>query len=187
VCKQDYAARAPELLIFVADQYRNGRIAQDKGSTEACPMDMDRFFSAFTDACLMAQNVVNAAESMGYGTIMFGSILNDPEKICEVLKLPELTFPVLGLGLGIPAQDPQLKHRMGMEFRIFENNYKSFDNYVDFLKSFDEEMTTYYDLRDANKRVDSFTDQVVQRLKHVIPKRQQILDIIRKQGFDLKV
>lgn len=187
ICKQDYVARAPELLIFIVDQYRNYQIAKEKNCIEESAKDMDRFFSAFTDACITAQNVVNAAESMDLGTVFLGSILNDSEKICEILNLPELTFPVVGLGFGYPNQDPQLKPRMDMRFRVFENNYITFDNYLDEIKEYDKEMSTYYDLRDANKRVDCFSDQVVSRLTNVIPKRQKMLNIIGKQGFDLKL
>ncbi|NLY44089.1 MAG: NADPH-dependent oxidoreductase [Clostridiaceae bacterium] len=187
ICNQEYAARAPELLIFIVDQYRNYQIAKEKNCFEEAAKDMDRFFQAFTDACITAQNVVVAAESMGLGTVYFGSILNDSEKICEILKLPELTFPVVGLGLGYPNQNPQLKPRMEMRLRVFENTYTIFENYLDEIKDYDEEMCTYYDLRDANRRVDTFSNQVVSKLKNSIPKRQEILNIISKQGFDLKI
>jgi len=187
ICRQEYVARAPELLIFIADQYRNSQIAREKGFFAENAKDIDWFFSAFTDACLMAQNIVVAAESMGLGTVYLGSILNDPEKICELLKLPELTFPVIGLGLGYPNQNPQLKPRMDMKLRVFENTYTSFESYLDKIKEYDEEMRTYYDLRDSNKRVDSFSNQVVSRFKQSIPERREMLNAIRKQGFDLKI
>lgn len=109
-----------------------------------------------------------------------GSILNDSEKICELLKLPELTFPVIGLGLGYPNQNPQLKPRMEMRLRVFES-------YLEEIKEYDKEMRTYYDLRDPDRPVDSFSDQVVVRLKQCNPKRQEILNVIRKQGFDLMI
>lgn len=187
ICKQEYVARAPELLIFIVDQYRNHRIAKEKNCDEESARDMDRFFSGFTDACIMAQNVVNAAESMDLGTVYLGSILNDAEKLCEILKLPELTFPVVGLGIGYPNQNPQLKPRMDMSLRVFENSYSTFDSYLDEIEEYDKEMRTYYDLREANKRVDSFSDQVVSRLINVNPKRQEIVSIISKQGFDIKI
>lgn len=187
VCRQEYAARAPELLIFVADQYRNLRIAGEKGCNDPSARDMDRFFQAYTDACLTAQNIVNAAESMNLGAVFFGSILNDAEKIIEILNLPELTMPVVGLGLGSPNQNPQLKPRMGMDLRLFENTYKSFDSYLEEIKDYDKEMQTYYDLREANKRVDSFSDQVVTKLKNLIPKRSEMVNIMKKQGFDLNL
>lgn len=187
VCKQEYVARAPELLIFVADQYRNYKIAEEKDCSEPSARDMDRFFQAFTDACLTAQNIVNAAESVDLGAVYLGSILNDAEKIIEILNLPELTMPVVGLGLGYPDQSPQLKPRMEMELRLFENTYKKFDDYMQEIKEYDQEMQTYYDLRDANKRVDCFSDQVVSKLKNLIPKRSEMLNIMRKQGFDLNL
>ena len=185
VCKQEYVARAPELLILVADQYRNYKIAEGKECHEPSARNIDGFFSAFTDACITTQNIVNAAESMGLGAVYLGSILNDAEKIIEILNLPELTMPVVGLGLGYPNQNPQLKPRMEMELRLFENTYKKFDNYLEEIKEYDIEMQTYYDLRDANNRVDCFSDQVVKKLKNPIPKRSEMLNIMHKQGFDL--
>ncbi|SHD75716.1 nitroreductase family protein [Schnuerera ultunensis] len=74
---------------------------------------------------------------------------------------------------------------MDMKYRVFENKYIIFDDYLGELKDYDEEMSTYYDLRDANRRVDSFSNQVVAKLNNVNPKRQEILNIINKMGFDL--
>lgn len=187
ICNQEYVARVTELLIFIVDQYRNNQIAKEKNCFVETAGDMDRFFAAFTDACIMAQNIVIAAESMGLGTVYLGSILNDSERICELLKLPKLTFPVIGLGLGYPNQNPQIKPRMEMKLRFFENTYKVFESYLDQLEEYDKEMRTYYDLREPGKRADSFSNQVVTRLNQRIPKRQEILNVIRKQGFDLKI
>lgn len=183
VCKQEYVADAPELLIFLVDQFRNAQIAQEKGGDATNASDMDRFFQGFTDATIAAQNVVNAAESLELGTVYLGSILNDSEKICELLKLPKLTFPAVGLGIGYPNQNPQLKPRMDNRYKVFENEYMIFDQYVEELQQYDEEMSNYYDLRNANQRVDSFTDQVVQKYNISLPNRRDILKVIAKQGF----
>lgn len=183
VCKQEYVARIPELLIFVADQYRNDQIAKEKKCLAHYGSDMDRFFQSFTDACISAQNVVNAAESMHLGTMYLGSILNDSGKICKILNLPKLTFPVVGLGIGYPNQNPQIKPRFDNKLRVFENSYTCFENYLDEVKAYDEEMQTYYDMRNANQKVDSFSDQVVAKLSSKNPKRQEILSVIHEQGF----
>ncbi len=186
VCNQEYVGRAPELLIFVVDQFRNDSIAKEKGAKTENAADMDRFFQGFTDACLALQNVVNAAEAMDLGVVYLGSILNDAARICKILKLPKLTFPVLGLGIGYPNQDPQLKPRFENRLRVFENSYRIFDNYLEEIKDYDQEMTTYYDLRDANRRVDCFSDQVVTRLNISMPNRQEILKVIHRQGFKIQ-
>ena len=186
VCNQEYVGRVPELLIFVVDQFRNNSIAKEKGAETENAADMDRFFQGFTDACLALQNVANAAEAMGLGVMYLGSILNDSARICELLKLPELTFPVLGLGIGYPNQNPQLKPRFENRLRVFENGYRVFENYLEEIKDYDREMTSYYDLRNANRRVDSFSDQVVAKLNISMPNRQGMLKVIEQQGFKVQ-
>ena len=87
VCKQKYVARMPELFIFIADAYRNYRIAQAQGLDNEAARDSDRFFQGWTDACLAAQNMVDAAEISGFGTVFLGSIWNDAPK---TIPLPDL-------------------------------------------------------------------------------------------------
>lgn len=187
ICKQEYVGRMPQVWVFIVDQYRNRQIAKEKGCNEDSGNDMDRFFQGFTDACLMAQNVDNAAKSLKLGTVYLGSILNDSERVIKLLNLPMYTFPVLGLGFGYPDQEPQLKPRMDMELRMFENSYVCFENYTEILKEYDAMMQTYYDLRQANQRVDSFSNQVVSKLTSVNPVRQRMMNTIVRQGFDLKM
>lgn len=187
VCQQEYVIRTPILLIFLVDNYRNHQIAVEQGLDSKNSGDMDRFFQGFTDGVLMAQNIVNAAESLDLGAVYFGSILNDAGRICQILDLPEYTFPVVGLGIGYPNQEPQLKPRMDMQMRLFQDKYEKKDNYLQEIKDYDEEMKTYYDLRQANKPMDRFSLQVVDRLKNPIPTRQAIVNDIVGQGFDLKL
>lgn len=188
ICRQEYVARVPELLVFIADQYRNRRIAMEQGESGRHAGDMDRFFQGFTDACLMAQNMTNAAEAMGLGAVYFGSILNDPEATVKLLGLPPFTFPVVGMGIGIPNEDPQIKPKMAMELRVFENSYETYDGkYLEMLTDYDGEMEAYYDLRATNRRSDSFTRQVAAKLSHSIPARAAIMNAIAAQGFDLNL
>lgn len=188
VCNQDYVGRAPELWIFIVDTRRNQEILKETGGQPEDAGNMDKFFQGFTDACLMAQNVTTALESLGLGAVYLGSILNDPVRTMELLKLPEFTFPVLGVAFGYPDQEPQLKPRMDMALRVFENEYQVYDGeYLERLKDYDEEMTTYYDLRESNRRSDSFTRQVVSKYAAKNPRRMAMVKHIRNQGFDLKL
>ncbi|MDR0441756.1 MAG: NADPH-dependent oxidoreductase [Candidatus Accumulibacter sp.] len=187
VCGQEYVNQAPEFFVFVADCCRNAAIAREQGFDGESVCGMDSFFQAFTDACLAAQNVTTAIESLGLGAVFFGSILNDPQELIDTLGLPELTFPVVGIGFGYPAQDPQLKPRMDVSLRVFENRYTVFDDYLKRIAGYDEEMQTYYDLRDNGRRSDSFSKQVVKKYQATIEKRSLLVNIIRKQGFDLKL
>lgn len=186
VCNQAYVAEAPELWIFIVDLYRNHQIAVEKGIDTDSAKDMDRFFQGFSDGLLMAQNVLNAVESFDLGGVFLGSIHNDDRKVIEILELPELTFPILGLAFGEKNQSPQLKPRMEMDFRFFENRYEKKEPYLELLKDYDEEMQTYYDLREANKRVDSFTNQVASQYSSPSLKRREIFSVVLEQGFTLE-
>lgn len=187
VCNQDYVKDAPELLIFIVDAYRNAKISEEMGEDLSAKRDMDRFFQGFTDACLAAQNMYVAIESLDMGAVYFGSILNDSAKIIEILELPELTFPVVGLGFGFPNQDPALKPRMDTSLKVFENKYKIQDSYLKEIEEYDKEMQTYYDLRDTTKPLDSFSKQVVGVLKNPNKKRVKLLNVVRDQGFNFNL
>ncbi|MDO5724974.1 MAG: nitroreductase family protein [Tissierellia bacterium] len=186
VTNQEYIIRVPELLIFIVDLYRNNEIAKEMGVEKSFGSDMDRFFQGFSDAILAAQNAINAIEAMDMGAVFFGSILNDPFKVVEILKLPKLTFPALGLGFGVPNQEPQLKPRMDLKLKVFENEYKTFDNYLEEIEEYDKEMKKYYDLRNTKKPLDAFSEQIADRFSKRDDLRANILDYIKEQGFQFK-
>lgn len=183
---QQYIARAPELLVGVADVRRAIRILAERGEPTEGAANMMAFREAFTDTLLMIQNVSVAAESLGLGVTHLGSVLNDYAAAIELLELPKFTFPVLGMILGYPKQSPQLKPRMDKKFRVCTDVYQEPESWTEALAVYDEEMRTYYDLRDANRRVDRFTDQIVQKFMENYEQRNP-MPHIQAQGFDLGV
>ncbi|MDO4432718.1 MAG: nitroreductase family protein [Aerococcaceae bacterium] len=184
VCNQPYVATAPELWIFVVDMYRNARIAQQKGYDGEQYRSMDYFFQGAADAYLATQRVETAVQVDGLGAVFLGAILNDSSAMIDILALPELTFPLVGLAFGYPADAPQQKPRIPVAFKMNENTYQVHDDYLTLLAEYDSEMTHYYDTRLANQRTDAFTTQVVAKLESSRPSRAEILKIIRQQGFD---
>ena len=185
ICKQNYVNDVSELFIFIVDNFRNASIAVEKGIYKENLADADRFFQGFTDSCLAAQNMLVAAESYGLGGVYFGSIMNDLDGIIQVLNLPEYTFPVIGLGIGYPAQAPNLKPRMDVEMKVFENEYLKKDNYIEELKAYDEEMKNYTDLRNPEKKLDGFTTQVTNMFENLDTNFSNIINVMRKQGYEL--
>ena len=187
ICKQPYVETAPELVLFIVDVYRNAKISEEMGEDLATKRDMDRFFQGFTDGAIACQNMVVAIESLGMGAVYLGSMLNDSKALIELLDLPELTFPIVGLGFGYPDQDPQLKPRMKTSLKVFEDSYHRQDNYLESIKEYDKEMQTYYDARDTSKPVDKFSEQVVAILQRKSENRSGILNVVKEQGFDFRL
>lgn len=192
VCQQEFIAKAPHLFIFVVDLCRNKHIVEESGLEKHFADSMDLFFQGFSDACISAQNMVVAAQSMGLGICYLGSILNDPTTICDLLHLPTLTFPVVGLVLGVPDGSVTCqKPRLDTHFRVFENSYEEFDEYLPKLVGYNKQMEDYYAKRGMiavhGKYPNDFSKLVVVRLKRDFLARRKIMEFIRKQGFDLEL
>lgn len=182
---QPYIGDKGDLFIFLADLYRNVQIRRQQGLDDGRLHTADLYFQATQDAILAMQNMINAAESMGLGVVILGSLNDDPKRYLEVLDLPEMTYPVLALQVGVPDQEPQLKPRLPLEFTTFENEYpRNFK--VEALKDYDAKVETYYDLRDTNRRIDSFTKQITgPKLENKHLKRDDIIEALHQQGLAL--
>lgn len=65
------------------------------------------------DAALAAQNMLLAAESLGYGGVMIGMLRYCSEEVAELFRLPDYTYPVFGIALGVPNQHAETTFAIG--------------------------------------------------------------------------
>lgn len=185
LCNQKYVGAEGDLFIFIVDLYRNQQIRKQLDKDDGRVHTTDIFFQAMEDTLLAFQNVANAVESMGLGYVPLGTVNDHPLDLLKTLDLSELTFPVLGMQVGVPDQKPQLKPRLPYKFICFEGKYNK-DFNVKELKDYDQVVTTYYDLRDANRRIDSFTKQITgAKLNNHETDRDQLPKELHKQGLCL--
>lgn len=187
--KQAYIAQAPLLYVFVVDMQRNERIAREKGVADIDNTAFSEQYSynqSHDDAVLALHAMQTAAESLGLGALVLGSILNDMPRLIELMHLPPLVFPVLGLAIGTPDQTPALKPRMARDQQFFVNSYPA-DSDTESLTSdfadYDEAVHQYYDLRDTKKPVARFTDQIAAKATDPAPATKPFADYAREQGF----
>lgn len=184
---QEYMARATELWIFIVDLNRNYQIAKEMGNENDNIISFDKFIQGFTDAIIAAQNLTVAVESLGLGANYFGNIHNDTKNVIEILKMPKLTYPAVGVGFGVPNQNPQIKPRLDIKLKTYENSYKTYDSYLDMVKNYDQEMTTYYDLRDSGRKSESFSSQISKKQGTSIKNRNKMFETLKEQGFILNI
>ncbi len=112
-------------FVFVADLWRLGEVARIAG-TDPTGLDTAEMYTvAAVDAALAAERMVAAAESLGLGICYIGSLRNDPPAVAELLGLPERTFALFGLCLGVPAADhaERIKPRLGPELVWHRERY----------------------------------------------------------------
>lgn len=179
---QEWVAQCPLFLVFCADLKRSEQacgmhgIAMVKGYTE-------QFIVATVDAALVAQNTMLAAESLGLGGVYIGGIRNDPQKVCELLEIPDLVYPVFGMCLGYPDDDPESKPRLPLDVVLKEDRYTDTSEHT-LLAEYDRACCEYYNQRACSNRDDTWTRQISQMISQAM--RPHMQAFVESKGFDLK-
>jgi len=104
---QPFMAKAPLMLVFCAD-FRKWIDAFETANCTHREIGYGDMVLAIEDAMIAAQNTVCAAHSLGLGSCYIGDILENKEKVCELLKLPKYVLPATLIVYGYPKDD-QLK------------------------------------------------------------------------------
>jgi nitroreductase len=117
---------APLLFTVCVDVHRMERVMQSRQWRRAM-CDLWTLLLGIQDAAYMAQNMVQAAESLGLGSCFLGATPCYAERIIEEYGLPPRVFPLVQLAMGYPAEDPPVRPRYPIEFTLFEDRYPELD------------------------------------------------------------
>jgi nitroreductase len=126
---QPWVAQCPVFLVMCPDLRRIDRVCRMRGY-EFNDKFIEMFIVAVVDSALVGQNILVAAAGNGLGVCFIGGIRNNPDQVCDLLKLPYRMFPLFGICLGYPDHDPMVKPRLMPELVIHyeEYNDKNFEN-----------------------------------------------------------
>ncbi|WP_394212090.1 oxygen-insensitive NADPH nitroreductase [Enterovibrio calviensis] len=174
---QAYVMEAAEFFVFCADYNRHLQIKPDAKVGFA-----EQMLIGAVDAALMAQNALVAAESMGLGGVYIGGLRNNPDKVSDLLKLPEQVVPLFGLCLGYPAQDPEVKPRLPVDLMVHEDKYQPMDKTR--LAEYDDVVREYYSTRTGGNRTMSWSEQISATLDK--ESRPFMRDFLHSKGFAVK-
>jgi len=121
-----YVAKCPAFLVFVGDLHRAAQCLPEGDHVQA--KGVEPLLVSSVDAALAAQNIILAAESLGYGGVFIGYIRNKSAEVAELLGLPEYTYPITGLCLGRPASSLKpAKARLPYNQVVFKDSYGPID------------------------------------------------------------
>ncbi|MCK8060838.1 MULTISPECIES: oxygen-insensitive NADPH nitroreductase [unclassified Fusibacter] len=179
--EQPYINMAPEFLVFCADLHKLNHACELHGEK----MDdgyMESMIVATVDASLVAQNLMLAAESFDLGGVYIGGLRNNIAKVSQLLNLPKHVYPLFGMCLGYPEQNPQTKPRMDISLILSENGYDAID--AEKLSQYDETVKNYYFERTHGKINHTWTEQMSEKMKNET--RPFMLNYLQKQGFARK-
>ena len=132
---QPWVEACPVFLVLCPDLNRLAKVCEMRGYEFN-----DRFIELYTvavvDTALVAENILLGAESLGFGGCMIGSIRNNPADVSKLLELPKRVFPLMGLCLGYPDQDPMIKPRLPEQAVIHHEKYDD-TQYENSIKEYD--------------------------------------------------
>ncbi|MCL2858754.1 MAG: NADPH-dependent oxidoreductase [Streptococcaceae bacterium] len=121
------------------------------------PQGVESLLISSVDASLAGQNILLAAQSMGYGGVMVGLIRDESREISEVLNLPDYTYPLFGIALGKPARVNEVKPRLPYETIVFPEQYT--EQSVEVIEDYDKVQDDYAGARRLNKWSERVLDQ----------------------------
>lgn len=176
---QAYVEQAPVFLVFCADMHRH-QLACDMHDAPMQSGFTEQFITATVDCALFAQNVALAAESEGLGTVFIGGIRNQIDKVADALELPALVYPVFGLCLGYPDQNPEVKPRLPLSVVLKQNSY-NFTKDCDDIAEYDKAVRDYYRTRTGGQKEMTWSEQISGML--VKEARPHMLSFLQNRGF----
>lgn len=175
---QEHVYTASEFFVFLADLYRLKSLLEHRGRSMG-DVDYALFIFAAVDAALAAENMAIMAESLGYGICFIGGVQAAAEEIIDLLELPEKTYPLFGLVIGVPDEMPELRPRLPRSIMFHENKYRRYSS-EDLDLSF-RAMASYPGVDDWIRILDRYAgiDGVFVKRNKTIP------ELLKKQGFRL--
>jgi len=192
---------SPWYFVVCVDIHKLELMAQER-DWEIVTNDLSLLFYGIQDACYMAQNMVAAAESLGLGTCYLGGPPYMADRVAEKFDLPERVFPVVGVAMGYPDEDPAVRPRYPINYVLFEEKYPDLDSprVREAMKTMDEGYLSqdYYrnlgaKLEIESDRKESFTLDNYSWTEHICRKWGQwykspedLLKQLDKRGFNLR-
>ena len=120
---QEAIRQSAVFLLFVGDLNRaekGARLHTDSFQ----PQGVEGLLISSVDAALAGQNALLAAESLGYGGVIIGLVRYKSEEVAELFNLPDYTYPVFGMALGVPNEEHEVKPRLPLNQVVFEEEYQ---------------------------------------------------------------
>jgi len=199
--KERHPFHAPLYFIICVDVHKISKIMETR-NWKVVMNDLSCLIWGLQDAAYMAQNMVIAAESLGLGTCYIGAVPYYAEKIAEQFKLPQKVFPLVGLTVGYPAEDPPTRPRYPLDFTLFEEEYPELDEEA--IERAKKKMDDGYLSQDyyssMNAKIDligdreekfdydtySWTEHISRKLGQWQPSPEELLEQFRKRGFNIQ-
>ncbi|MEQ1915659.1 MAG: NADPH-dependent oxidoreductase [Gallionella sp.] len=140
---QAWIAQAPVFITLVIDFNKTEQGVRNAGQTQVIHESMEGYGVAAVDVGITLANLMTAARSLGLGVVPIGGIRRNPQAMIDLLQLPLLTFPQVGLCIGHIDKDAPLKPRM--DIATFRHDERYDDSaYQAAINTYDQTIMNYW-------------------------------------------
>ncbi|MBI1175694.1 MAG: NADPH-dependent oxidoreductase [Sideroxydans sp.] len=140
---QAWIAQAPVFIAIVIDFHKTQLGLHKAGLTQVIHESMEGYGVAAVDAGIALGKMMTAAQSLGLGIVPIGGIRRNPQDMIDLLGLPPLTFPLVGMCLGHIANDAAQKPRMAMRTFRHDERYDA-AGYAQAIDAYDATIMEYW-------------------------------------------
>ena len=153
--RQEWIAQCPVFLLFVMDYYKLGKKLEEQNRPFGHIDSIEATMVGCVDVGIAFSNAMNVAEAMGYGVVPIGAVRGKPREIIELMELPKGTYPILGMCVGLPDQNPDMKPRMPFEAVVHQEKYNTDTD--ELVAEYDKTMEEYMNKRTGGKDIRSWS------------------------------
>ncbi|NKB77304.1 MAG: NADPH-dependent oxidoreductase [Gammaproteobacteria bacterium] len=185
-----WTKHAPQFMIWCADNRRIRQICETKKYPFAND-HLDSFMNSAVDTGIAMQTFIIAADSVGLRCCPISEVRNSIEYLSKELDLPPHVFPVAGLCVGWPLEEPSISMRLPLDITVHTNQYND-DSLSSKVKSYDlRRESTDQTPTEKQRQPERFGLAEVygwsedHARQYSEPLRADFGRYIRKQGFDL--
>ena len=140
---QTWIAQAPVFITVVVDFCKTLLAAELAGKEQIIHASVEGFAAGAVDAGITLCNLMVAARALGLGIVPIGGIRQDSQAMIDLLNLPALTFPMVGVCLGYVDQPARQKPRLPIATYRHNETYKK-DHLLEGIIAYDSELMAYW-------------------------------------------
>lgn len=180
--EQQHVKDCSSFLVFVMDFNKAKLACEKQGATIKATDSAESLLSGSVDIGIALGIAVFLAEAQGLYTCAIGAVRNHPEKMAELLNLPPLTVPLVGLCLGYPDSElPDVKPKMPLAGFCLTDKYNE-KIIKDALYEYDDVITKPYIAKRNLPEGTSWTKIITKVCSKIY--YPEVAPFLKKQGFN---
>lgn len=171
---QNHIKTAPLIVLFNADLNFINLIIKNK-NLDVDTNKLHNYLISFTDAVIAANNLMNAAISLGLGTCYLGVIRTNADKVIDLLNIKGKCIPTIAVAIGY-TDKPSI--RTPKHNKVYDEKY-DISLIPSELNRYDQEMSKFYN--DNLKLNKNYSDIIAKML--INEKANNMLELINKYFY----